>query len=104
MIQRGPLLPNGMNVMQSVGRHLINTGAPEQPGINGGLMVRRDPAQPCVNTVGVENLDASMAAVTSAGGTIVVPKMPVPTIGWLAYGKDPDGHIFGMMQNDPSAG
>ena len=82
---------------------LINTGPPDQPGINGGLMPRRDPAQPCVNTVGVENLDASMAAVTSAGGTIVLPKMPVPTVGWLAYAKDLDGHIFGMMQNDPTA-
>jgi predicted enzyme related to lactoylglutathione lyase len=24
-------------------------------------------------------------------------------VGWLAYCKDTEGHIFGMMQNDPSA-
>jgi predicted enzyme related to lactoylglutathione lyase len=29
--------------------------------------------------------------------------MPVPGVGWLAYAKDPDGNIFGMMQNDASA-
>jgi predicted enzyme related to lactoylglutathione lyase len=23
--------------------------------------------------------------------------------GWLAYAKDPEGHVFGMMQPDPSA-
>lgn len=80
---------------------LISTG--EGPGIDGGLMPRRDPAQPCVNTVGVTDLDASLAAVIQHGGQVVVPKTPVPGIGWLAYCKDLDGHIFGMMQNDPAA-
>jgi predicted enzyme related to lactoylglutathione lyase len=28
--------------------------------------------------------------------------MPVPTVGWLAYYKDLDGHIFGLMEMDPS--
>ena len=27
----------------------------------------------------------------------------IPGVGWLAYCKDTEGHIFGMMQNDPSA-
>ena len=66
-------------------------------------MPRRDPNQPCVNTVGVTNLDESVAAVQSNGGSIALPKMPVPGVGWLAYCKDTDGHIFGMMQPDPSA-
>jgi predicted enzyme related to lactoylglutathione lyase len=81
---------------------LISTGEGE-PGINGGLMPRRDPAQPCVNTMGVPDLDASLALAEKSGGTCVVPKMAVPGIGWLAYCKDTEGHIFGMMQNDPSA-
>ena len=34
---------------------------------------------------------------------VAVPKMAVPGIGWLAYAKDPDGNIFGMMQADPEA-
>jgi len=82
---------------------LITTGPNTEPGINGGLMPRRDPAQPCVNTIGVDNLDASLASVASHGGLCVVPKMPVPGVGWLAYCKDTEGHIFGMMQPDASA-
>ena len=82
---------------------LITTGPNNEPGINGGLMPRRDPAQPCVNTVGVANIDESLATVTANGGQCVVPKMPVPGVGWLAYCKDTEGHIFGMMQADPSA-
>ena len=82
---------------------LISTGDPKEPGIDGGLMPRRDPAQPCVNTVGVANLDETLKTAESAGGMCVVPKMPVPGVGWLAYCKDTEGHIFGMMQPDPQA-
>jgi uncharacterized protein len=81
---------------------LITTGPNEEPGINGGLMPRHDPAQPCVNTITVANLDETQAAIEKNGGSCCVPKMPVPTVGWLAYFKDLDGHIFGCMQMDPS--
>jgi predicted enzyme related to lactoylglutathione lyase len=82
---------------------LITTGPGSEPGINGGLMPRRDPAQPCVNTIGVESVDQTLEAVVKNGGSIALVKMPVPGVGWLAYCKDTDGHIFGIMQNDPSA-
>ena len=81
---------------------LISTGEGE-PGINGGLLPRQHPNQPCVNTINVPDLDARIALAEKSGGQCVVPKMPVPGVGWLAYCKDTEGHIFGMMQNDPSA-
>jgi predicted enzyme related to lactoylglutathione lyase len=40
---------------------------------------------------------------TSLGGTVAVPKMPIQGVGWLAYAKDPDGNIFGLMQPDEKA-
>jgi uncharacterized protein len=80
----------------------IRTGDAE-PGINGGLMRRRDPAQPCVNTIDVVDLDATVKVVESLGGQCVVPKMPIPGVGWLAYFKDTEGHIFGVMQADAAA-
>ena len=82
---------------------LITTGADGEPGINGGLMPREHPNQPCVNTIGVSDLDATVATVVRNGGQVAVPKMAIPGIGWLAYCKDTEGHIFGMMQNDPAA-
>lgn len=89
---------------------LIHTGPDDQPGINGGLLPRRGPppqemaaVNAFVITVDVDNLDATLAKVASTGGAAVVPKMAVPGIGWLAYVKDPDGNIFGMMQADTSA-
>jgi len=81
---------------------MITTGPNDQPGINGGLMPKQHPDQPCVNTMNVANLDETTKVIQANGGTNVVPKMPVPTVGWLAYFKDVDGHIFGCMQMDPS--
>ena len=82
---------------------LISTGEPSEPGIDGGLMRRRDPNQPCVNTIAVENLDKAIERVLASGGAMALAKMPVQGVGWLAYCKDTEGHIFGMMQNDPGA-
>ena len=66
-------------------------------------MRRRHPDQPVVNSLTVKNVDDAVAQVLANGGSIAVPKMAVPGIGWLAYCKDPEGTIFGMMQNDPKA-
>jgi predicted enzyme related to lactoylglutathione lyase len=89
---------------------LIKTGPDGQPGINGGLLKRHGPAPAdgqCVNafpcTIGVTAIDASIQAITKHGGRIAVPKMAIPGIGWLAYGKDTEGNIFGVMQPDAAA-
>lgn len=82
---------------------LVTTGPASQPGINGGIMHKQHPDQPCVNTIDVQDLDKSLADVAANGGQNVVPKMAIPGVGWLAYCKDTEGYIFGMMQNDPSA-
>ena len=64
-------------------------------------MVRQVIAYVC--TVGVDSLDASIATVEENGGTVALPKMPNQGMGWLAYYKDTEGNIFGMMQPDPNA-
>ncbi len=82
---------------------LVDTGDAPEPGINGGIMRRRDPNQPCVNTIGVENVDRSVEAIVASGGSVAMPKDAVPGIGWLAYCKDPEGNLFGLMQPDDNA-
>ena len=88
---------------------LITTGPDGQPGINGGLMRRMHAIDgqaviAYVCTVDVESVDASLAQVLELGGQLALPKMPIPGVGWLAYAKDTEGNIFGMMQSDPAAG
>jgi predicted enzyme related to lactoylglutathione lyase len=89
---------------------LIDTGPEDQPGINGGLLRRNGPIpeeMQSVNcyvcTVDVASLDDSLTKAVSIGGRIAAPKMPVTGVGWLAYIKDPDGNLLGMMQMDKSA-
>ena len=89
---------------------LVMTGPDGQPGINGGL-VQRQGGEPVdgqavnayVCTIGVESIDSFISAVETNGAKVAVPKMPIPGVGWLAYYKDTEGNIFGMMQEDSSA-
>jgi predicted enzyme related to lactoylglutathione lyase len=89
---------------------LIDTGRVGGPGIDGGLVPRRGPTpadgqavNAFVCTVAVDAVDAVLVQSTAAGGSTAVPKMPVPGVGWLAYLKDTEGNLVGVMQNDPAA-
>lgn len=82
---------------------LVTTGPDGQPGINGGLLRRQAPYTGTTNTVDVESVDSAIATVKGAGGELVVPKMAVPGVGYLAYCHDTEGNLFGMMQRDPKA-
>jgi hypothetical protein len=46
---------------------------------------------------------SQIATVKASGGTIALEKMPVPGVGWLAYAKDTEGNIFGVLQPDQTA-
>ncbi len=87
---------------------LIKTGPDETPGINGGLIKRRGEIDgqaviAYVCTIGVDAVDKTSKAVIENEGEIVVPKMPIPGVGWLIYCKDTEGNIFGIHQEDPNA-
>jgi predicted enzyme related to lactoylglutathione lyase len=91
---------------------LIKTGEPGAPGIDGGLFTRIGPnpdaAAPTpviayVCTIEVEDLDGDIARTLDLGGSIAVAKAAIPGVGWLAYCKDTEANIFGMMQRDPAA-
>jgi uncharacterized protein len=85
---------------------MISTGKEDTPGINGGLipvMGDMGATRGMINTIDVDNLDQDLAGVMANGGTVIMPKSPVPGVGWLAYVRDPEGTVFGMMQADPEA-
>lgn len=87
--------------------------APEgsgEAGIDGGITGRRGPApsgeEPVsafVCTIGVPSVDEYIEKVTAAGGSLAVPKMPIPGMAWLAYCKDIEGNIFGIFEADENA-
>ncbi len=81
---------------------MVTTGAEGTPGINGGLMKNTN-VKTTTNTIGVESVDTAVETVKKAGGKLVMPKTPIPTVGYFAYLEDTEGNLFGVMQPDQNA-
>lgn len=84
----------------------ITTGT-DGAGIDGGLWKRRD-ASPVsgagINafscTIAIENIDETLEKIKNAGGSIAIEKQQIPHVGWLAYCKDTEGNMFGIVQSE----
>ena len=80
---------------------------PDGPG--GALQKRREllEGRPTVGyecTIEVADVDATAAAVTAAGGRIVMPRTTIAGVGDLIFFADPAGNVAGAIRYDPSAG
>ena len=81
------------------------TGMPSAPGaINGALFPRTDNLRTPILIIDVEDVDAALSQVESAGGSVVQAKDAVPGMGYYAYFKDTEGNILGLWRTDSSAG
>ncbi len=81
---------------------LIHTGE-EADGIDGGLMKSPDGETRTVNIIQVDSVDDYSSKIEGEGGEIVLPKMPIPGVGYVAYAHDVNGFLFGFMHDDPEA-
>jgi predicted enzyme related to lactoylglutathione lyase len=88
-------------------------GSPHsEPGIDGGLLPRPggsapidgQPVNAFVVTIDVPGCQAYVDRALAAGGSIALPVTPMPGIGLLAYVKDPDGNILGLLESERPAG
>ena len=82
---------------------MVTTGADGVPGINGGMLRKPGPVSVTTNTIGVGSVDVAIEAAKSAGGKLVMPKSPIPGVGYFAYCEDTEGNLFGVMQADKNA-
>ena len=85
---------------------VIKTGDDDNPGIRGALQKRREPVDGGVKafecTVSVADLEAIAEAVAEHGGRILVPKMQLPTVGWLIQFADTEGNVACAMKRAPT--
>jgi len=51
-------------------------------------------------TVAVQDLDATIAAATSHGGTVLAEPSQIPGVGTLVWLRDPGGNVVGAMRYD----
>ncbi len=78
--------------------HLFTTGA--AVGASEGGMMSMAPGMPGPAWryyFNVEAVDATLARVREAGGTVVNEAMPVPSGEWVAHALDPQGAFFGIL-------
>jgi len=60
------------------------------------------PGQTPVVLIEVEEITPYLEKVVELGGRVVLPKTPIPNMGWFAHITDSDGNLFGLIQG-PSA-
>ena len=87
---------------------LITTGNKNNPGISGALHERREivpgkAARGFECSISVANIDATVSAIETAGGKIVLPKSRVPGAGTLVMFEDTEGNIVTAIQREKSA-
>jgi len=83
---------------------LVTTGSDKEGGINGGVLHPREGQSPgTINTITVSSLAETIRKIEECGGSVCVPKMAIPKMGWLAYAQDPQGNVFGLMEPDENA-
>jgi predicted enzyme related to lactoylglutathione lyase len=83
---------------------LISTGDPAEPGIDSGFFRPTETFPATVNTIQVANLDDCLASIVGHRGQVVVEKRVIPGAGYRAYCKDIEGTLFGVHQEDRTAG
>ena len=75
-------------------------GMPTHPGaINGGMMKRSTMVTGPSFAINVASVDEAVAKIKAAGGTIVENKMPVGTMGFIAYFKDTECNVLSVWEN-----
>jgi uncharacterized protein len=84
---------------------LVSTGPTDEPGIDGAILPRMGdrpapgaPVVGMVNTMQVDDLDASLSKAFARGGVLTLDKMVIPGVGTVAYILDSEANVIGMLQ------
>ena len=96
----------GFDAWGPPGFFMIKTGDAAAP--RGSLQGRREliPGERITTfecTIAVDDVDAVEKAIIANGGTILMPKATIPTVGQLIWFRDTEGNVAGAMQYDPAA-
>lgn len=72
---------------------------PKMPGaINGGMTKRNDVLKTPSFAIHVTDIGEAIEKLKTAGGEVIKEKMPVGTMGFVAYFKDTEGNVLSLWQ------
>lgn len=84
--------------------YMIDTGHTGEKSIQGGMMKRQQPLAAnngisgYVCAIYVTSIDDALDKIRKNGGRVTMEKTPLPGIGFIAYGLDPEGNAFGLWE------
>lgn len=70
---------------------------------SGGILERQNEKHTITNYFNVTSIDETAAKVTKLGGVIIVPKTPIPGMGWFTHFMDTEGNVIAIFQDDKNA-
>ena len=79
---------------------VATTAEDGSPGVAGGMGPRGEPGQQMMNYVGVPSVATYLEMVPVLGGTVIMPRTPIPGVGSLAICQDTEGNRFGLVDDD----
>ena len=79
---------------------VMTTG--ENP-VHGGMMKREQPQQQISSYIDIPSVDEYEAKIKELGGTVLMPKAPVPGMGYFAVCMDTEGNVFGIWEENKDA-
>jgi predicted enzyme related to lactoylglutathione lyase len=92
------------NYMEEMKYLMFNTESEDgKMKMSGGIFKKPNESFKVTNYFTVKNLDESAKKVEELGGKIVVPKSPVPGMGWFVHFTDIDGNLLALWENDSKA-
>jgi predicted enzyme related to lactoylglutathione lyase len=68
-------------------------------GVGGGLGPRGAPDQQVMIYIGVPSVATYLERVQKLGGSIIMPRTPIPGVGSLAICEDTEGNRFGLVDD-----
>ncbi|HEX7179227.1 MAG TPA: VOC family protein [Nitrososphaeraceae archaeon] len=72
--------------------------------LSGGMMKRQNPQQQGItNYIDVKSVDEYSTKVEQLGGKVMIPKKPVPGMGYFAICSDTENNSFGIWETDANA-
>ena len=71
--------------------------------LGGGMMKRQSTKQQGINYFDVKSVQESSANVEQLGGKVIIPKSPVPGMGYMAVCTDLENNRFGIFEADQTA-
>lgn len=76
----------------------VSTGEAKEGTLNMGGMYKRKMSESIINHVMVEDFDEVLANVEKLGGTIIMPKMEMESVGLSAIIQDTEGNSIGLWK------